>query len=598
MTSAVSSVRAPLTEAALDDLAERCAGALSSLRFEIARALGEDPSILESATALRWMRRRFDEHRGQARSIVVLSDATVHALSAPLATWLQVEGVAAEVVARAEYHWPAAARWVVEHLRAKNDSAPAVIVALFDLEKLLPDPFELPERFSCEIAARIDLLRQAASEAGARLIVGDLRCAWPSMSPVFCQVELSRERVTADANEALRRCLAERGVERAETERWLSACAAHARCNVASYAHHDALLTPSSANALARMLARQIAAKVVARRKVLVLDLDNTLWRGVVGEAGPEGVEWRGDTGEGRGYRHAHRALRALGRTGILLAICSKNNESDVDALMDRSDFELPRGCFSARRINWLSKVDNLRSIAEELDLSLDSFVFLDDSDAECAAVRAALPEVLTVQAPRSSAALCELLGWLSCFDCPKITESDRVRTVEYQRQAQRREARAQFADDSQFLDSLAMVVRVDPPRPAQLARAAQLFERTNQFNTSGLRPSVEALSARLAADPSSLWLVEYRDRFGDSGVVGALLCRRAARAVVVEGLVLSCRVLGRGVERRVHDALVRALGTSIRYEFRDSGRNAPALAFVRSLSATDADTQGELAER
>ncbi len=586
MTAAIDSARAPLTEAALDELAERCSGALSSLRFEVARALGEDPSILESATALRWMRRRFATTGGPTRSVVVLSDATVHALTAPLATWLQVEGVAAQVVARVAYHWPTATRSLLEHFRAKNDSAPAVIVALFDLEKVLLDPFELPDSFAADITERIELLRDAAREAGARLIVGDLHAAWPSTSPVFAEVELSREAVTASANAALRRCLDDRGVERAETTRWLSACAASARCNVASYAHHDAVLTPSGANAVARMLARQIAAKLVARRKVLVLDLDNTLWRGVVGEAGPEGVEWRADTGEGRGYRHAHRALRALGRTGVLLAICSKNNESDVDALMDRPDFELGRGCFSARRINWASKVDNLRSIAEELDLGLDSLVFLDDSDAECAAVRVALPEVLTVQAPRSSTALCELLGWLSCFDRPTITEADRARTVEYQRQAQRRTVRAQFADDSQYLDSLAIEVRVARATVGHLARAAQLFERTNQFNTSGLRPSVDALAARLDADPSSLWLVEYRDRFGDSGVVGALLCRRGGNHTLVEAFVLSCRVLGRGVERQVHDALERAFEGPIRYDCKDSGRNQPALDFVRSVSA------------
>jgi FkbH-like protein len=341
------------------------------------------------------------------------------------------------------------------------------------------------------------------------------------------------------------------------------------------------------------MAARQLAAHFTPRKKVLVVDLDNTLWGGILGEDGPDGIAFRPDNYRGRIFSAALTFIKALSETGILLAIASKNNEAEVRAVFAREDFPLKWQDIAAHRINWHPKPDNLRELAAELNLGLDSFVFLDDSPAECTLVRRTLPQVSVVQVPDVLSKYPDCLRALAGFDRPRLTHADRERKADYQQAQERRELAASSTDLDAFVRELKIRLVLGPATASSLDRVTQLFERTNQFNLSGLRYRREELQCWVD-DPERLLCVDYTDRFGSSGLIGALVFGHSDRVASVDGFVLSCRVLGRKVEHAIVAAaggMFRAHGrNAIRFQFQASDRNQPARDFLLDIGATPSE--------
>jgi FkbH-like protein len=284
--------------------------------------------------------------------------------------------------------------------------------------------------------------------------------------------------------------------------------------------------------------------------KVLVVDGDNTLWGGIIGEDGLDGIAL-GPEYPGSVYVAFQRRLLELRQRGLLLALCSRNNEADVRQVLAEHPHQVLRDeHFAAMRANWDSKPDNLRAIAAELNLGLDAFVFVDDSAHECLAVRRALPQVTVVQTPSEPAALPACLDGLARLEILTLTEEDRTRTALYAQERQRRSLAAASDDPEQYLASLEMVMTVGLDDARQAARIAQLTQKTTQFNLTTRRYS-EADIRRLAADPD--WLVAHfslADVFGDSGVVGVALVHGLSRTEVeIDSFLMSCRVIGRRAE-------------------------------------------------
>src|SRR5439155_2837189 len=213
------------------------------------------------------------------------------------------------------------------------------------------------------------------------------------------------------------------------------------------------------------------------------IDLDDVLWGGVVGEVGLSGIEL-GEDGIGLAYQDLQRELLGLSRAGVLAAAASKNNPGDVDEVLDKHPgMVLRRGHFAALRVNWRDKVTNLRELAEELDLGLDSFVFLDDNPVERDWVRAALPEVLVPELPHDPVERPAFLRRAPWFRRISVTSADAARTESYQAQSRRRELRGTVTSFDDFLAELGQEIVVEPLHEGSLARAAQLAQRTNQFN-------------------------------------------------------------------------------------------------------------------
>jgi len=299
---------------------------------------------------------------------------------------------------------------------------------------------------------------------------------------------------------------------------------------------------------VARLMSYPVLLKC-PRVKCLVLDADNTLWGGIIGEDGMEGIRLGPDY-PGSAYLAFQRRLLALQGRGLLLALCSKNNQADVLEVLRAHPHQLLREeHFAATRVNWEPKPVNLQAIAQELNIGLDALLFVDDSDFECEVVRRQCPGVMVVQAPGTPLELPECLDGIPQLEVLQLTDEDRRRATLYagRRKDQQLKATAVSLDD--YLASLEMVMHVGLDDHRQAARIAQLTQKTNQFNLT-TRRYTEADIIRCMDDPN--WLVAHfrlADIFGDHGLVGVALIRLEGETAEVDTLLMSCRIIGRGAE-------------------------------------------------
>lgn len=343
--------------------------------------------------------------------------------------------------------------------------------------------------------------------------------------------------------------------------------------------------TPEFFVALATAIARKIHAIAASPYKVIALDCDDTLWRGICGEDGPDGVV----------LDNPRRALQVFmagrRRAGMLLTLCSKNNEEDVEeTFAAHPEMPLRLADFAQRRVNWEPKSANLNAMAEELELGLDSFILVDDNPKECTEAQAGSPGVLALPLPADAEEIPEFLNHVWAFDRSRVTEEDRLRPELYAQRAERAKAQRASANLEEFLASLQLEIAIGPMEPGQLERVAQLTRRTNQMNTSCVRSTEAEIRSQLASGAAECLTVNVRDRFGSYGLTGVILFRRVADALVADTFLLSCRALGRGVEHRMvarlgEIALERRL-VRVEIPFVASGRNRPAQLFLESIGA------------
>lgn len=342
--------------------------------------------------------------------------------------------------------------------------------------------------------------------------------------------------------------------------------------------------------ALATLIARKLIALERKPYKVIALDCDNTLWTGVCGEDGPLGVQID------QGRRAFHEFLLKQQRAGVLLAITSKNNEQDVKETFElHPDILLRYEDFVAHRINWEPKSNSLLELSHELNLSLDSFIFLDDDAKECAEVRENCPEVLTLKVSDNTTELEHFLQHVWAFDLAKTqTKEDASRTQLYAEQVERARFEKQAKNLQEFLAGLQLEIVFAPVTPETLPRVAQLTQRTNQMNTSLIRRNEGELQSLLASKELEAFTVTASDRFGHYGLVGMLLYRWEGDRAIVDTFLLSCRALGRGVEHRVlahlAEMAVERKVEWISIPFTKGPRNQPAEHFLTSIPEAQKD--------
>lgn len=283
--------------------------------------------------------------------------------------------------------------------------------------------------------------------------------------------------------------------------------------------------------------------------KVLVVDLDNTLWGGVIGEDGMAGITV-GPEYPGAAYQALHRALLDLSRKGILLAVCSKNNLDDAMEAIEKHPGMLVRAKhFAAMRINWSDKAQNLREIAAELNVGVDSLAFLDDNPFEREQVRVALPEVTVIDLPKDPLEYASAVRNCAAFERLALSAEDQQRTEMYAAQKQRSGAEQTFQSKKDFFRFLEQEAELEPVSDLTLARVAQLTQKTNQFNLT-TRRYTETQIADMAKQPEwHIFSIKVCDRFGDHGLVGVAITHDVGEQCEVDTFLLSCRVIGRTVE-------------------------------------------------
>ncbi len=339
---------------------------------------------------------------------------------------------------------------------------------------------------------------------------------------------------------------------------------------------------------LAEEIRQTLSHMQTVRRKVLVLDLDNTLWGGVVGEDGIGGI-LLDPAHEGAPYQDAQREIRKMKEQGVLLAIASKNNEEDVLAVLrEHPQMVLREEDFAVICADWNPKQENIRKMAKELNLGLDAFVFVDDNEAERKAVELSLPEVAVPDFPADIAALPSAMRQIyeTYFWTWKLTDEDQRKTKQYQEEKLRRREEKAAGSFAEYLASLDTKIRIAELKPQLTDRAVQLMNKTNQFNVCTLRMDEAKLQEYLSAG-GHLLMAEVSDKYGNSGWVVELLYHIEEETAVVDNFLMSCRVMGRCVEEAFLDEVIRKLKqnriSEIRARYLKTPKNNPVENFWES---------------
>lgn len=348
---------------------------------------------------------------------------------------------------------------------------------------------------------------------------------------------------------------------------------------------------PQAMPMLARHTAAVLSARLGLSRRCLVLDLDNTLWGGVVGDDGVEGIAL-GNGPDGEAFVEFQQALKGLSQRGILLAVVSKNDpEVARRPFLEHPDSVLKLDDFAAFFANWQPKSSNIRSIAETLNLGLDAFTFFDDNPYERSEVRRALPEVDVPIMPEEPAYYRAMLDSYVNFEPASFTDADRARAGQYRARAEAEAIRVESGSLEEYQASLGMVARIGAIDAVSMARVVQLINKTNQFNVTTVRRNKAELEAFLALPGAvGLW-VRLTDRFADHGLIAVALAEADGKTLRIDSFLMSCRVLGRGVEAALMAELARRaaeLGCDrIEGHFVPSGRNGMVADLYDRLGLT-----------
>ena len=350
--------------------------------------------------------------------------------------------------------------------------------------------------------------------------------------------------------------------------------------------------TRQALRAIAGEYLRVVRAARGRNRKCVVVDADGTLWGGIVGDDGADGVRV-GRTFPGSAFSDFQQALLALRDRGILIALCSKNDRAAVDEVfaMRAADMPLRLEHFAAVRVNWTDKAHNIREIATELNIGLDSLVFVDDNPHETALVSELLPAVHTILLPNDPVEYRGVLEACDLFDALTFSDEDRRRGDLYAAEQRRRVEESSSMSVEDYLRGLEMDVVVDRVDDRSLARAAQLTQKTNQFNLTTRRYTESDIRGFLASADHDVLTVRVCDRLGDSGIVGVAILRHNGTRSAIDSFLMSCRVLGRGVEDALLVACLLASrrrgGRDVIGEFIPTAKNARVADFYAARGFT-----------
>lgn len=343
------------------------------------------------------------------------------------------------------------------------------------------------------------------------------------------------------------------------------------------------ILNPRLAGDFRKWLDEQRRAIALKRKKCLVLDLDNTLWGGVLGEDGIDGIQVDGDY-PGKAYHYWQEGLKELERNGVILAICSKNNQTDVEALFAAREMPLSLKDFACTRINWNDKATNIREIAQELNIGLDSMVFVDDNPTERELIRQQLPMVSVPEWPAQPYELPMFYAQLvnDYFSVYTLTDEDKKKTEQYRQNANRAQAQAQFTDMEDFLRSLEMRLTIREATEVTIPRIAQMTQKTNQFNLTTKRYTESDIRS-LLEEGAQIWTLAVADRFGDNGITG-LMILKSENGWILDTLLMSCRVLGKGIEEAFFKSVISRYNGVLTAQYIPTAKNGQVAEFYERM--------------
>lgn len=445
--------------------------------------------------------------------------------------------------------------------------------------------------------ARLDLALAQAASVG-NIIVAGAHLWHPSavLDGSSVQVEL-----LADFNTELRRVAAKHiNVRFLDTAAIVATIGMRHAFDARFYYRGKAPYTPAFINEFARQISMVTRSFGSIFYKVLVLDCDNTLWGGIVGEDGLADIQLDPYNYPGNIFWNIQQQVLALERQGVLVCLCSKNNETDVDDVFAHHEqMVLKPEHVVARKVNWSDKVSNLRALAAELNLGLDSFVFVDDSSFEVEAVREQLPMVRAFEVPQRLTDYPTMLREISeLFLACGVSAENRSKTRQYRQLADAASLQASFSSQQDYLRSLGLKVRLQRDAADQVGRISELMNKSNQFNLTTRRLMPGDVAELMASEYATVYSFSVSDRLADHGVTGVIITEDDADAVVVHSFLMSCRVIGRGVEFSVWKTVfddARSRGkTLLRATYVPSAKNSQVADFYDRLGLNKTDETGD----
>jgi len=330
-------------------------------------------------------------------------------------------------------------------------------------------------------------------------------------------------------------------------------------------------------------------------KKCLVLDCDNTLWGGIIGEDKMEGIKL-GPEYPGIGFTKFQRFAKSLTRHGIILALNSKNNEQDaLEVFTDHPHSVLKTEDIASHRINWNTKVQNIQEIADELNIGIDSLVFVDDSDFECQMVKQAYPQIAVKQIPKDELSFEDFIRSFYFFESPSFSKEDGERSKMYQAQVKRKKLESSFTNVEDFYKSLEIQVDFYKDYEEHISRISQLSNKTNQFNLTTKRYSEDDIKNFMESNDSNVFSLSASDKFGNNGITGVCITKNTNGVIYIDSLFLSCRIIGRGIEKSF---LAHVLDTvadgKVESEFIKTAKNQLVENFFDDLNFTVVDSNEE----
>lgn len=494
--------------------------------------------------------------------VAILSSSTADHLLAAIRTGLLRRGILADlhVTDYGQYHQD-----LVNPASALHAFAPEAVLFAFDAASLFGRPDKVAADGEAELNRALGQLRGlwrlARERFGCQVIQQSvLATALPLMGSNEQRLPGSQARLVRRLNEELARLADEERVDLLTLDHHVAADGLAAWHDPALWHRAKQEISPAATPMYGDLVARLVAAGKGKSAKCLVLDLDNTCWGGVIGDDGLNGIVLGQGNALGEAFVGFQSYAKALSQRGIILAVCSKNDEANaLEPFEKHPDMVLRTQDIAVFVANWQDKASNLRAIASRLNIGIDSLVFADDNPFERELVRTELPEVAVPELPEDPALYADRIARAGYFEAVAITEEDRVRNAMYRANAEREALLDTATDMAGYLQALEMQLHVRKFDPVGLPRITQLINKSNQFNLM-TRRYTEAEVARVMDDPAAIGLqLRLVDRLGDNGIIAVVIGERQGADLVIDTWLMSCRVLGRGVEEATLQTLAEA---------------------------------------
>ncbi|RYZ50030.1 MAG: HAD-IIIC family phosphatase, partial [Sphingobacteriales bacterium] len=326
-------------------------------------------------------------------------------------------------------------------------------------------------------------------------------------------------------------------------------------------------------------------------KKALIFDCDNTLWKGILGEDGIDGIQYDRDQPKGKYFHQVQQLAAWYSKLGILIGLCSKNNAADVDEVLLQSKTALTNDQIVIKKVNWEDKASNLRAIAADLNIGIDSLVFIDDSSFEINLIKEQVPEILTLQVPQNIAEYPDQLQRLvQQYFSLELNKEDAAKTAMYKQNFERESSKTAFTDIEGYLASLGIVITLSENDAQQIPRLAQLTQKTNQFNLTTKRYTEQQVQQFMEQQGGRIFALSVRDKFGDSGLTGMAIVvpdEQDEQTAVIDSFLLSCRVIGRNIEYAFLNYIIDGLKASgfkrVQASFAPTKKNEQVSAFYEN---------------